>query len=144
MGVRHYAGLNVAERLADTLGFLQYSFVETVEALHPYYVIRALGGLLFVTGSLIMAWNLYRTIKGDIRDETPYEIQVGTSRSASALEGVEDMNLVGNHGKIEKNIFLLLLGTFVTVIIRGLVEIVPLFTVGQLSKKMRECAPIRR
>ena len=61
-------------RAYDTLGFLQYSFVETVEAMHPYYVIRALGGLLFVTGSLIMAWNLYRTIKGDVRDETPYEI----------------------------------------------------------------------
>ena len=28
----------------DELGFLVYSFVETVEAMHPYYVIRAIGG----------------------------------------------------------------------------------------------------
>ena len=61
-------------RAYDELGFLQYSFVESVEALHPYYVTRALGGLFFVIGSLIMAWNLYRTIKGDVRDETSYEI----------------------------------------------------------------------
>ncbi|NIP14925.1 MAG: cytochrome oxidase, partial [Pseudomonadales bacterium] len=41
-------------RAYDSLGFLQYSFVETVEAMHPFYVIRAIGGLLFVIGSLIM------------------------------------------------------------------------------------------
>ncbi len=60
-------------RAYDSLGFLQYSFIETVEAMHPYYVIRATGGLLFVAGSLIMAYNMYRTIKGDVRDEIPYE-----------------------------------------------------------------------
>jgi cytochrome c oxidase cbb3-type subunit 1 len=38
-------------RAYDDLGFLQYSFVETVEAMHPYYVIRALGGILFLTGA---------------------------------------------------------------------------------------------
>ena len=54
------------------------------------------------------------------------------------------MNLVGNHGKIEKNIFLLLLRTFVTVIIGGLVEIVPLFTVESTIEKVQGCAPIRR
>ncbi len=48
----------------DANGFLAYSFVETVEAMHPYYVIRAFGGALFVVGSLIMVYNLYRTIKG--------------------------------------------------------------------------------
>ena len=52
-------------RAYDSLGFLQYSFIETVEAMHPYYVIRALGGLLFVLGSLVMAYNMIRTIRGD-------------------------------------------------------------------------------
>ncbi len=56
-------------RAYDTLGFLQYSFIETVEAMHPYYVIRALGGLLFVVGSLIMVYNIYKTIKGDVAEE---------------------------------------------------------------------------
>ncbi|GAB3444321.1 cytochrome-c oxidase, cbb3-type subunit I [Insolitispirillum peregrinum] len=60
-------------RAYDELGFLQYSFIETVEAMHPYYVIRATGGALFVLGGLIMAYNMYRTIKGDIREEQPFE-----------------------------------------------------------------------
>ncbi len=58
-------------RAYDSLGFLEYSFVETVEAMHPFYVIRALGGLLFVLGSLVMAYNLWRTVRGDVREEKP-------------------------------------------------------------------------
>ena len=49
-------------RAYTALGFLEYSFVETTEALHPMYIIRAMGGALFVAGALIMAYNLYRTI----------------------------------------------------------------------------------
>jgi len=49
-------------RAYTQLGFLEYSFIETVEAMHPYYVIRALGGALFLIGALIMCWNVYRTI----------------------------------------------------------------------------------
>nr|WP_126401295.1 cytochrome-c oxidase, cbb3-type subunit I [Blastochloris tepida] len=45
------------------LGFLEYSFIETVEAMHPFYVIRAIGGLLFVIGSVIMAYNLWMTVR---------------------------------------------------------------------------------
>jgi cytochrome c oxidase cbb3-type subunit I len=52
-------------RAYDKLGFLQYSFIETVEAMKPYYVIRAIGGLLFVIGALIMAYNVWRTARGD-------------------------------------------------------------------------------
>ncbi|MCW2244841.1 cytochrome c oxidase cbb3-type subunit 1 [Azospirillum fermentarium] len=59
-------------RAYDNLGFLQYSFVETVAAMHPFYVIRAMGGVLFLTGALIMVYNLWRTAKGDIRIEKPY------------------------------------------------------------------------
>ncbi len=52
-------------RAYDKLGFLTYSFVESVEAMHPYYIIRATGGALFVIGSLIMAYNVWRTVRGD-------------------------------------------------------------------------------
>ncbi len=58
-------------RSYDQLGFLQYSFVETVEAMHPFYVIRALGGVFFLIGALIMVYNLARTIRGDVRQEAP-------------------------------------------------------------------------
>lgn len=50
-------------RAYDSLGFLQYSFAETVDAMHPYYVIRAVGGALFVLGALIMVYNLWMTVR---------------------------------------------------------------------------------
>lgn len=58
-------------RTYDSLGFLQYSFIETVEAMKPYYIIRATGGLLFLAGAGIMIYNIYMTAKGKIRDEAP-------------------------------------------------------------------------
>jgi cytochrome c oxidase cbb3-type subunit I len=48
----------------DSQGFLVYSFAESVAALYPYYIIRMLGGLLFLLGSLIMVYNLVRTVRG--------------------------------------------------------------------------------
>ncbi|WP_156176853.1 cytochrome-c oxidase, cbb3-type subunit I [Kiloniella spongiae] len=57
-------------RAYDDLGFLEYSFVETVEAMNPFYWIRAIGGAFFVIGSLIMAYNLWRTARGDVRTES--------------------------------------------------------------------------
>nr|WP_298690064.1 cytochrome-c oxidase, cbb3-type subunit I [uncultured Dongia sp.] len=56
-------------RAYDSLGFLQYSFVETVAAMHPYYVVRGFGGVLFLIGALIMTYNLIRTMRGDVRQE---------------------------------------------------------------------------
>jgi cytochrome c oxidase cbb3-type subunit 1 len=50
-------------------GFLEYSFVETTEALHPEYLIRAAGGGLFVAGMLIMLVNIYKTIAAPRADE---------------------------------------------------------------------------
>jgi len=57
----------------DDQGFLVYSFVETVEAMHPYYLIRVLGGLLYLVGGLLMAFNVWKTIRGDLREEVPME-----------------------------------------------------------------------
>ncbi|MCG8507650.1 MAG: cbb3-type cytochrome c oxidase subunit I, partial [Rhodospirillales bacterium] len=60
-------------RSYDELGFLQYSFIETVEAMYPFYAFRTLGGVLFLIGSLIMVYNLWMTAKGKTRDEAAYE-----------------------------------------------------------------------
>jgi cytochrome c oxidase cbb3-type subunit 1 len=49
-------------RSYDDMGFLKYSFVEIVHALHPLYAIRALGGVFYLTGMLIMVYNVVRTI----------------------------------------------------------------------------------
>ncbi len=51
-------------RSYDDMGFLEYSFVETVMAMHPFYVIRAMGGLLFLSGALVMVYNMIKTVKG--------------------------------------------------------------------------------
>jgi cytochrome c oxidase cbb3-type subunit 1 len=50
-------------RAYDAFGFLQYSFAESVSAVHPYYVIRMLGGVLFLSGMLIMVYNLIQTVR---------------------------------------------------------------------------------
>lgn len=52
-------------------GYLVYAFVEVVAAMHPYYIIRAAGGLLYLTGALVMAWNIGMTIAGRLRVEAP-------------------------------------------------------------------------
>jgi cytochrome c oxidase cbb3-type subunit 1 len=55
----------------DEQGFLVYSFVESVARMYPFYVIRMLGGLLFLIGALVMVYNLIRTVRGDRRVESP-------------------------------------------------------------------------
>ncbi|MBF0358184.1 MAG: cytochrome-c oxidase, cbb3-type subunit I [Magnetococcales bacterium] len=49
-------------RAYDQYGNLTYSFAETVEAMHPYYLIRTIGGLVFLVGALIMVYNIWMTI----------------------------------------------------------------------------------
>jgi len=49
-------------RAVNDDGTLTYSFVESVQAMHPFYIVRAGGGLLFLIGMLIMAYNLTKTI----------------------------------------------------------------------------------
>ncbi|MGE5538783.1 MAG: cytochrome-c oxidase, cbb3-type subunit I [Gemmatimonas sp.] len=56
-------------RAYDSLGFLQYSFADTVAAMEPFYVIRALGGVLFLLGGVLMAYNVWRTVRGDVAVE---------------------------------------------------------------------------
>ncbi len=51
-------------RAVNSDGTLTYSFVQTVQAMHPYYIIRFVGGALFLTGMFIMAYNIYKTIAG--------------------------------------------------------------------------------
>ncbi|MCC6714514.1 MAG: cytochrome C oxidase Cbb3, partial [Gammaproteobacteria bacterium] len=58
-------------RAVNDDGTLTYSFIETVEAMHPFYVIRFLGGALFLAGMLVMTYNLWRTIAGAKPVEAP-------------------------------------------------------------------------
>ena len=50
-------------RATNANGLLTYSFIESVEASFPFYVVRFFGGVLFLAGMFVMAWNTYLTIK---------------------------------------------------------------------------------
>ena len=51
-------------RATNSDGTLTYSFVESVQAMHPYYIVRFLGGTFFLLCALVMAWNIWKTIAG--------------------------------------------------------------------------------
>ena len=50
-------------RAVNPDGTLVYSFVESVKATYPFYVIRLLGGVLYLSGMLLMAWNVAMTVR---------------------------------------------------------------------------------
>ena len=58
-------------RAVNADGTLTYSFVESVQAMHPFYVIRFLGGVLFLAGTLVMVYNLWKTVAGARAVEAP-------------------------------------------------------------------------
>lgn len=62
-------GLMWREYGAD--GYLVYSFAESVAAMFPMYVIRAVGGLLYLSGLIIMIVNIWKTVAGQQRQEKP-------------------------------------------------------------------------
>jgi len=50
-------------REVDANGFLVNAFADTVSAKFPMYVVRGLGGVMYLTGGLIMAYNLWMTVR---------------------------------------------------------------------------------
>ncbi|MBA3902065.1 MAG: cytochrome-c oxidase, cbb3-type subunit I [Rhodocyclaceae bacterium] len=58
-------------RATNADGTLTYAFVESVKATYPFWSIRLLGGLLFLSGMLIMAWNTWKTVAGQKAYDAP-------------------------------------------------------------------------
>lgn len=52
-------------RAFNTDGTLTYSFAESIEVSYPGYMVRLVGGGIFFLGMLIMAYNVWRTVRGD-------------------------------------------------------------------------------
>ncbi len=48
----------------DELGEVQYSFRDIMTSMHAYYLLRLLAGLLFFSGALLLAFNLFKTVAG--------------------------------------------------------------------------------
>ncbi len=63
-------------RATNDDGTLPYTFVQSTEAMHPFYIVRFLGGLLFLSGMVIMAYNTWRTVKGPTLAESESEIKI--------------------------------------------------------------------
>jgi cytochrome c oxidase cbb3-type subunit 1 len=61
-------------RAVNPDGTLTYSFVESVKATYPFYAIRLLGGTLFFSGMLIMAWNVIKTVAGSKAVDAPIPV----------------------------------------------------------------------
>ncbi|MCS4503172.1 Cbb3-type cytochrome c oxidase subunit CcoN1 [wastewater metagenome] len=57
-------------RATNPDGTLTYSFVQSLQATYPYYAVRMFGGFLFLAGMLIMAWNVWMTIRPQERVAT--------------------------------------------------------------------------
>jgi cytochrome c oxidase cbb3-type subunit I/II len=104
-------------------GQLQYQFLETINTMKPFYAIRAVGGLLFLAGALIMIWNLMKTAKA------------GNFLANEAAEAPALARKVEMHGKehwhriIERKPIQMLVLSLVMVGIGGLIELIPTFMV---------------
>ncbi|MFT5452011.1 MAG: cytochrome c oxidase cbb3-type subunit 1 [Enterobacterales bacterium] len=57
-------------RAVNNDGTLTYSFVQSLQASYPGYVIRVIGGALFLLGMLIMGYNVWRTSQGLTAEES--------------------------------------------------------------------------
>ena len=57
-------------RAVNADGTLTYSFIESLEATYPFYFVRLLGGLLFLSGMFLMAYNVYKTVAGSTITDT--------------------------------------------------------------------------
>ena len=104
-------------------GQLKYQFLETVTYMAPFYAMRALGGVLYLTGAIIMMVNLFKTIsKGTL--------VANEDAQAPALE-VTYTKHTGEHWHrwIERKPTPLLILSLIVILIGGIVEIVPTFLV---------------
>jgi len=106
-------------------GFLQYgNFLETVVQLIPMYQLRAVGGSLYITGALIMVYNLYKTAKsGQFLPEE--EAQATPFREKNEVEHKHPWG----HRWLEAKPMTLTVLAFLAVVIGGLVEVVPMYLV---------------
>ena len=118
-------GLMWKEFTAD--GFLKYPlFIETVTQLIPMYVMRAIGGTLFLLGTILMAVNLVLTTKGGA-------FAAEEEAQAPALEPESESDHQGadpyKHRWLERKPLLFTLLTVVAILIGGLIEVVPLYVI---------------
>jgi cytochrome c oxidase cbb3-type subunit 1 len=70
-------------RAFDEFGNLQYSFVESVAAMMPFYAMRAIGGMFFLSGTAMMAFNMFMTIRQGKRESAALEARLAAKLAAA-------------------------------------------------------------
>ena len=104
-------------------GQLKYQFLETVTYMAPFYAMRALGGVLYLSGAIIALVNIFKTIGQGT-------LVANEDAEAPALEKVYTKH-TGEHWHrwIERKPTPLLILSLVVILIGGMVEIIPTFLV---------------
>ncbi len=106
-------------------GQLQYQFIDVVQSMVPFYALRAIGGTIYLTGALLMVYNLIKTAKQG-------NFVASEEASAAPLTKAYVAPAKAHwHSKIERKPVMLLVLSFIVVGIGGLVEIVPTFLVKE-------------
>jgi cytochrome c oxidase cbb3-type subunit I/II len=104
-------------------GQLKYQFLETVTQLRGFYAMRAFGGTLFLIGSVIGVYNLFRTAaKGSLLAEE--ETQAPALTAAYERHGSEHW-----HRWIERKPVPFLVATLIVILIGGVTELIPTFLI---------------
>jgi cytochrome c oxidase cbb3-type subunit I/II len=106
-------------------GMLKYpNFLETLLQIIPMYVLRAIGGAMYLTGVIVMTYNLIKTVKqGKLVADEPAE--------AMALPG--NYEPVGSDRKVhrflERKPMIFMVLSLVVILIGGMIEMMPTFTI---------------
>lgn len=106
-------------------GTLKYgNFLETVTAIMPMYVMRAVGGTLYVVGALVLVYNIYKTVTAGQKIEDEYA-------EAPALVRISKSRLKGEgfHTWLERKPIQLTVLALITILIGGIVQIIPTLVV---------------
>lgn len=104
-------------------GQLEYQFIDVVQTVVPFYVLRALGGTLFLVGVFIMVYNLYKTVKqGSF-------IESESAEAAPLTKAYTAPAKLHWHSFIERKPLMLLVLSLIVVGIGGMVELIPTFLV---------------
>lgn len=122
-------------RAIDAQGNLVYpDFVETVMKVVPLYWIRAAGGLLFLTGFLIMVYNVYKTISLAPAGHKDTEAQVPVAMS-------EDHHPDKGHRKLEGMVTVFSVLSLIAVLVGSVFEIYPTLNLGKYVKEENKVEP---
>lgn len=104
-------------------GQLKYQFMETVTQMRPFYMMRGIGGVLYLVGAVMMTYNLVKTIRsGKAVDEEAAE-------AAPLSKVYEDHGSHHWHRWIERRPVQMMVFSLVLVAIGGLIEIIPTFMI---------------